>query len=244
MRHTRRGSDGPASSAERLGHLYDDILAGAVWKADRDPERFLGIDAPLVGVARGRVLELGCGFGRLLDKLRPTATLLVGVDVSQANLAVAREKGHGVVRASALSLPFADEAFDAVVAGFGTLAHLPLGPALHEAARVVAPGGWVGFHTFGRRALDLARVVHGVVRLRRPHPPTTFHAHAIRRPQELSLALRGAGLSLVRIDCHLHAPGMKRVLRRRPVVHVPWAAPWSWDVVVVSRKGEAQRRME
>lgn len=228
--------------AAALGDTYDTLLEGARWKAGRDPARFEGIDRPLLATAGPATLEIGCGFGRLLDLLAPRVERLVGVDLSARSLQAAAARGHAVLRADALALPFRDGAFDAAVAGFGVLAHLPLGPALTEAARVVAPGGRVAFHTFGRLALDVARVVGALARLRRPPPRTGFHAHALRSFDEVRRALDAAGLSLVSLDCHLHAPGIKRVLRRRPVVHWPGAAPWSWDVVVVAEKRRDQCR--
>ena len=38
----------------------------------------------------GRVLELGCGYGRVLKALRPSAGPLVGIDTSYASLDLAR----------------------------------------------------------------------------------------------------------------------------------------------------------
>ncbi|GMV38394.1 MAG: hypothetical protein AMXMBFR64_01100 [Myxococcales bacterium] len=220
-----------------LGAEYDGLLDGALWKAARDPRRFEAIDAPLLEAAGPTTLELGCGFGRLLDLLAPRVERLVGVDLSARSLAVAAGRGHTVLRADALALPFRAGAFDAVVAGFGVFAHLEPRAAIAEAARVLAPGGRLAFHTFGRYALDVSRVAGAVVRLRLPPPRTSFHAHALRTLAPVDAALAAAGLWRTHLDCHLHAPGIKRLLRRRPVVHVAALAPWSWDVVVVAQKG-------
>lgn len=232
-----------------MGETYDTLLDGFRWKVERDPARFEGIDAPLLAAAGRTTLEIGCGFGRLLDLLTglsPRVERLVGVDLSPRSLEVAASRGHTVLRADALALPFRDGVFDAVVAGFGVLPHMPLGPALAEAARVTVPGGKVAFHTFGRRAQDLARVVGALVRLRVPPPRTAFHEHALSSFGPVRRALTAAGLRLTGVDCYLHVPGIKRVLGARPLVHVQALAPWSWDVVVVAERvaGEADGARE
>jgi ubiquinone/menaquinone biosynthesis C-methylase UbiE len=65
----------------------------------------------------GRVLDVGCGTGRLLSRLgelRPGAALC-GVDAAPGMTRVARQRGLNVSVAVAEALPFPDEAFDLVV---------------------------------------------------------------------------------------------------------------------------------
>jgi demethylmenaquinone methyltransferase/2-methoxy-6-polyprenyl-1,4-benzoquinol methylase len=88
-----------------------------------------------------RVLDLGCGTGKLGALLTPRA-FVVGVDVSPAMLARARRAGDlALVRATAFRLPFADAAFRAVVSGFVLRNLRDLPGAFAELARVVEPGG-------------------------------------------------------------------------------------------------------
>jgi len=72
----------------------------------------------LVGGARGRALDVGCGTGRNLP-LYAGGVFVVGVDPEAHALAKARRRAPGVplVRASAEALPFRDGAFDTVVSG-------------------------------------------------------------------------------------------------------------------------------
>jgi ubiquinone/menaquinone biosynthesis C-methylase UbiE len=100
----------------------------------------------------GSILDVGTGPGWLLVALRRSlpALDLVGVDISPAMVATAREnmKRAGCAAAidlrvaAAESLPFPDDTFDAVVST-GSLHHWkhPLA-ALNEAHRVLKPGGY------------------------------------------------------------------------------------------------------
>ena len=85
------------------------------------------------------MLDLGCGKGRFAARLEEAGAKVVGLDLSAAMLAEA--KGLDRVRASARRLPFADGAFDAVVA-VEVFEHLAgLDAVLGEVRRVLRPGG-------------------------------------------------------------------------------------------------------
>lgn len=91
----------------------------------------------------GRVLDVGCGTGRLLSSL-PSRYDRVGVDISAAMLDKARAQGLDVVQAGGDELPFPDSSFD-LVTTFAVLHHL-IDPArvrrtLAEMTRVLRPGG-------------------------------------------------------------------------------------------------------
>ncbi|MHB8669895.1 MAG: class I SAM-dependent methyltransferase [Acidimicrobiales bacterium] len=90
------------------------------------------------------VLDIGCGEGQLSRLAADRgAALVVGVDPTSAQLAVARQRGGGPVyaRAQAAELPFPDGAFDAVVACL-VFEHVDsLDRALAEVGRVTREGG-------------------------------------------------------------------------------------------------------
>jgi len=114
------------------------------------PTRFYRHVAGLAaqGAPRGaRVLDVGCGNGRLLEemaKLRPDLELY-GFDVAAASVRASRQRDARwhVVQASGLQLPFPSASFDEVTM-VEVLEHLkdPVG-GLREAARLVRRTGRV-----------------------------------------------------------------------------------------------------
>lgn len=99
------------------------------------------------------VLEVGCGTGLLLERIKGFARSAKGIDLSPGMLEKAAARGLDVQVGSATSLPFADQTFD-VVCSFKVLAHVPdIRQALTEMARVTRPGGWVLAEFYNSRSL-------------------------------------------------------------------------------------------
>ena len=92
---------------------------------------------------------------------RPEIAEALGVDPSPEALGYARRRGHRVVEASALALPFEDESFD-VATCLDVIQHLPDGgipTAAAELARVLRPGGAAVVRTnAGLDGIDLGRL--------------------------------------------------------------------------------------
>ncbi len=106
-------------------------------------EQILPLAAHFLSGAR-RVLDVGCGEGQIARlAVSGGAELVVGVDPTRAQvrLAVERAGGPSYTRSGADGLPFADDAFDAVVACL-VFEHIEaVDAAIAEVARVLQPGG-------------------------------------------------------------------------------------------------------
>ncbi|PRZ07694.1 methyltransferase family protein [Isoptericola sp. CG 20/1183] len=100
----------------------------------------------LAGDVRGRrVLDVGCGAGPLTAELRARGGMMTGLDGSPAMVEIARRQlGDDVplhVADLAAPLPFADAAFDDVVASLVLHYLEDWGGPLAEIRRVLRPGG-------------------------------------------------------------------------------------------------------
>lgn len=134
-----RGADAQAffaSAATRWDKLRDELY-GRAFPA--------GMMAALLP-AEWTVADLGCGTGQLAATLGPHVKHVIGVDQSAAMLKAARKRIAGLanveLRQGALeALPIEDGLCDGALMAL-VLGYLAVpGPALAEAARVLAPGG-------------------------------------------------------------------------------------------------------
>jgi SAM-dependent methyltransferase len=91
-----------------------------------------------------RILDVGCGTGRKSRHLVECGATVVGCDISEPGIGVARTRLHeAVVCDLTQGLPFADESFD-VVFSSAVLEHIyPVQRVLAEMYRVLRPGGRV-----------------------------------------------------------------------------------------------------
>lgn len=93
---------------------------------------------------RSRVLEVGCGWGGVMQSLPFAPALLVGVDVRLERLQQADSTLRGgLCAADAFSLPFAPHSFDLVFCHYLLLWLAKPAAALREMARVTRAGGAV-----------------------------------------------------------------------------------------------------
>lgn len=97
--------------------------------------------------AQAQVLELGCGAGIPCTQLLAQQAYVTGVDISAAQIALAKQHVPGalLLQADMMTLAFAPASFDAVVA-FYSIIHLPRAEQailLERLAQWLRPGGWL-----------------------------------------------------------------------------------------------------
>jgi SAM-dependent methyltransferase len=105
--------------------------------------------AEILAAAGGaqRVLDAGCGSGRLTVAIALTGAEVTGVDTNASQLEVARGRADAagveltLLEADYSALPFDDSSFDAVVSRLAVMASDDAVATLRELARMLEPGG-------------------------------------------------------------------------------------------------------
>lgn len=101
------------------------------------------VQALLAQLSPGTALDAACGTGRHAANLAARGYTVIGVDATEAMLAIARAKvPDGDFRAGQLeSLPVADASVDLVTCALALTHVESLAPVMREFARVLRPGG-------------------------------------------------------------------------------------------------------
>ena len=147
-----------------------------------------------------QVLDLGCAGGFMAEALDERGAAVIGIDPAEDAIAAARAHAEQTGRRITYdvgvgeALPYADQAFDAVVC-VDVLEHVQdLEQVIREVARVLRPGGMFLFDTINRNPLSrlaTITVAEDILRLlpRGTHDPALFI-----KPEELRSAMGAAGL--------------------------------------------------
>ncbi|MEX2159730.1 MAG: class I SAM-dependent methyltransferase [Dehalococcoidia bacterium] len=111
-----------------------------VWRAGQDRRlNLIRRYVPLEGTA---VLDIGCGIGTYVRKLRKIAARAYGIDIDAGRVREGRDTGSLAIAVSE-QLPFADASLDAVLLN-EVIEHVRDDKqTLREACRIVRPGGHV-----------------------------------------------------------------------------------------------------
>jgi ubiquinone/menaquinone biosynthesis C-methylase UbiE len=104
------------------------------------------------------VLDMGCGFGRIMPRLSLKAGFVIGMDVSFSSLLLAKEKLKNcsnclLVETNAVHLGFSDRTFDVVVCiqnGISAF-HVDKKQLMKESIRVTKPGGMILFSSYSEK---------------------------------------------------------------------------------------------
>ncbi|MBR2690212.1 MAG: bifunctional 2-polyprenyl-6-hydroxyphenol methylase/3-demethylubiquinol 3-O-methyltransferase UbiG [Aquamicrobium sp.] len=175
----------------RLAYIRDQIAA-RFGRDARDAKPFEGL----------RILDIGCGGGLLCEPMARLGAQVVGADASTTNIEVARlhaaEAGVAVdYRATtAEDLADAGEKFD-VVLNMEVVEHVAdINLFVGKCGEMVKPGGIMFVATINRTLKALGLAIIGAEYVLRWLPRGTHKFGKLVRPEELELALSGAGLAI------------------------------------------------
>ncbi len=127
---------------------------------------------------QGDVLEIGPGYGRVLDKAKNKMNI-IGLELSENLTNILKSKGLKVIQGNALEMPFKDSSFDAVVCE-EVIEHVKEQDVfLKEIFRVVKREGLVIIVTpnkwIYRALMYISNIKNGVFKLELLKNPTPGH---------------------------------------------------------------------
>lgn len=226
-----RRAPSPANNADPAELAKFGALAHHWWDPDStmfgplhklNPLRLAWIDRVTGGLAGRSVVDVGCGGGILSEAMAARGAKVLGIDLGEKALGVAKlhrlESGAGVDYRLVAAETLAAESPGAwdVVTCMELLEHVP-DPASTVAAcaRLARPGGTVVFSTINRNAKSYLLAVIGAEYVLQLLPRGTHDYAKFITPAELAAHARRAGLAPMEITGLAYNP-LTRLFRLGP----------------------------
>ena len=163
-----------------------------------------------VSLNHTRILDIGCGGGILAEGMARRGGLVSGLDVEADAIAVA--KAHAVEQNLAINYvcqpleTWTAEPFP-IITCMEMLEHVADPQMiLEEAARLLAPGGYLFLSTINRSAVAYAKVVLAAEYILGLLPRQTHNYQRFIKPSELAAMVRAVDLEVVNLSGLAYSP--------------------------------------
>ena len=213
---------------ERLSTIWNN--AAPVWSSmiQKPSSVFRAAEYPILDSMSGEILEIGCGDGRLFPEYEKRGLHVIGLDFAPAMLQKAIPFGFPLLLADAHRIPLRKGSMDGVIVPFSTIRYLDYSRFFNQAARVLRPGGFLGFTAWNRWYN---------IRYRTRETLDWRSGRDVGRMQELLEPLEGEGFSVKSVFGVFSVPPRIPLLR-----HISFRVPGiigtrlSRDIVVIAQK--------
>jgi len=146
-----------------------------------------------------RILDLGCGDGKLTERIAASGAIVTAIDASAEMVSAARARGIAAELGAAESLPYSDGVFDAVFSN--AVLHWVRGQdeMMRQVRRVLRPGGRFAAEMGGHGNIAAIRVAFAAVLSRHGFAELGDRGNYYPTPEAYSRRLASHGFAIEKI---------------------------------------------